>query len=152
MYRNYLPYIVLMISPTVLNTLHRSSLGWFDKAFLIILDAFTLQVSNSTGVLRLKFLTYNNPNSRLADGSCCEGAVCSNQCDNYFRICLTLPSGNNCGLGYKETSVLGDDSFDFGRSLGGGTRNPLVYHFFSWQVGILAFFLNQQLPTLFLRL
>lgn len=99
---------------------------------LLVLFSY-LQLSNSTGVLRLKFLTYNNPNSRLADGSCCEGAVCSNPCDNYFRICLTLPSGNNCGLGYKETSVLGDDSFDFGRSLGGGTRNPLVYHFFSWQ-------------------
>ncbi len=99
-----------------------------------------------TGKISLKLVSYINPNSRLSDGSCCDGVSCSNECDNYFKLCLTRPSDSRCALGYKQTSVLGDDSFDFGGSLGGGTSNPVVYGFTKWEVSEkLLFYLNLNL-------
>eukprot|EP00794_Sanderia_malayensis_P018732 gene18732-20621_t len=89
---------------------------------------------NCGGKLSFKLVSYRNRESKLHGGSCCDGGIsCSNDCDNYFKICLTRRSGNRCSLGWKETSVLGDDDFNFGGSLGGGTPNPVVYSFPKWE-------------------
>ena len=81
-------------------------------------------------------ITFNNPQHRLHDGSCCDIAIstCKDNCDNYFKICLTSPSSRSrCDIGKTETGELGQDSISFGSKLG-KQSNPLVYGLTKWEV------------------
>ena len=83
-------------------------------------------------------MDYNNKKSTTKDGSCCDNTyLCINDCDNYFKICVTDDPQNKCNLGKIETNVLGDDKLRFpgiGGDLGGGNKNPLVFQFQKWKV------------------
>ena len=87
-------------------------------------------------------MSYKNPNHVVYNGECCDTQFwCRrNQCENYFKFCVTaLGSTNQCSLGSATTGVLGDDDFRFpglGGSLGNGHTNPLTYSFTKWKVSL----------------
>ena len=98
-----------------------------------------LQSATSNGTLMLKMKTFNNPQHKLNDGSCCDTVYVScgrDHCDNYFKkICLTAPSGTSCGIGNTATQLIQDnaDSITFGSKIG-GVSNPIEYTFTKWEV------------------
>ena len=100
---------------------------------------FCLQSATTNGTLKLKMKTFNNPQHKLNDGSCCDTGIrsCdSDFCDNYFKkICLTAPSGTSCGIGNTATKLIQDnaDSIKFGSKIG-GVANPIEYTFAKWEV------------------
>lgn len=60
----------------------------------------------------VKIMSYKNPLQRDFDGECCDPKFfgCSNGCDAYFKLCVTLsPSKrvHNCNLGEYQTGVVG---------------------------------------------
>ena len=90
------------------------------------------------GILKLKLKSFRNSHHKLHDGSCCDNSFtsCSNPCDNYFKkICLTSPSGTNCGIGKSKTGVIGvnQDVISFGAKVA-SLSNPIVYSFAKWEV------------------
>ncbi|XP_065065131.1 uncharacterized protein LOC135691248 [Rhopilema esculentum] len=102
------------------------------RCFLLLLLA---QAADCSGKLKLEMITFNNPQHRLHDGSCCDISLgaCNDNCDNYFKIFLKSPSSKGrCDIGYTETDELGQDSISFGSKLG-KFSNPLVYDFTKWE-------------------
>ena len=58
----------------------------------------------------MKLIHFENPDSKLADGSCCDATESSitlcGSCEYYFKFCLSDIGSNNCNLSSVTTSVL----------------------------------------------
>lgn len=67
---------------------------------------------------------------------------CSDNCDNYFKICLTRPTSSRCSLGNTKTENLGQDSISFGNNA------RYTYNFPKWEVKNFLSTINNCLESL----
>ena len=83
-------------------------------------------------ILEVRTHSFSNPDSLLADGSCCDlagdGLCAVSGCDNYFYYCLrSLGSGTGPGCRGGRTSMVGynDRPLNFSQPIVLGLFNPL---------------------------
>ena len=79
----------------------------------------------SSGVFELQLQSLRNARGELANGRCCDGvrsdgeqALCQDQCESFFRICLKeyqaiISEDGLCNFGNVSSAVLGGNSFSY---------------------------------------
>ena len=114
----------------------------FCYIVVISLSDQQFQTVESTYQLRVRAHHYQNSNSRLSDGSSCDGFF-GGQCENRFKFCMRGHGAsrdnnqNNCPRGYFTTGEVGDDFFSFGTyQIYDMVPNPMVFDGTIWEVRV----------------
>ena len=119
--------------------------------FIIIL----YQRSSGDGILSMRLFHFENPQSRLPDGSCCDGSKGSTglcyPCGYYFKICLANMGSKDCTLFNITTQVLTNYEYYLFQSsfythpASKNIKNPIKIALDGWKVSILNSIIDKTL-------
>lgn len=89
---------------------------------------FLINFINATAIFEIKYVSYENPSSKTADGKCCDGLPrCRSNCTNVFVICLRDIKNKICGINGFTSKVFVGDYLTFKNEHETGIRNPHAF-------------------------
>lgn len=96
------------------------------------------QFINATAIFEIKYVSYENPSSKTADGKCCDGLPrCRSNCTNVFVICLRDIKNKICGINGFTSKVFVGDYLTFKNEHETGIRNPHAFFLLTTPVSII---------------
>lgn len=112
------------------------------NSYVILFLSF--QKSACGGDLSLQLIHFENPQSKLDNGKCCDdlGEICS-QCEYRFTFCLSRLTTDNCTFKRISTPVLTSDEYYIFQSRFKSVKpseiitNPMIIPVERWDVSLL---------------